>query len=66
MLNCYGIWIKKAKYIIEYKFEYDRINRLSNRAFKSLPVHCWIVKVFVKIYFFVNEDLLANKVKGEI
>ena len=23
-------------------------------------------KVFVKIYFFVNEDLLANKLKGEI
>ena len=46
MLNCQGIWIKKAKYIIEY--EYDRINRLSNRACKSRPKSqtCGIVNNF--------------------
>ena len=46
MLNCKGYIDKKAKYISEYKFEYDRINRLSNRACKSRPVHQLLLKVF--------------------
>ena len=53
---------KKAKYINEYKFEYDRINRLSNRACKTRPVLSWILKNFVK-YLFKNDYTLTNENK---
>ena len=54
--------LEKAKYIFDYNVQYDRINRLSNRAFKSRPVLSWVLKNFVK-YLFKNDYTLTNENK---